>query len=206
LNKGTLAPDAGGSGLAIHGLTGSSAASVTFQSGSTFHLTLANSAGDGNAPLAADFSYLNLDHGGAVMIAPGSLLSITTGVVHTGDLFTVILNGGGGDIEGVFNNSTSTLVADSTYSFSSDGMAWYINYEYDGSLSFSASGINPTAFSQITGGNSVAILAMAPGVPGSAIVSEPSSSALVPEPGSCVSLLGGISLLLGLPRFRRRRS
>ncbi len=178
-NAATLAPGASTNGLTINGV--SNPVSVDLQSGSTFQLSIANShSGTGGAPALSDYSKLTLGAGVTLSIE-GSISTSISGTVNPGDLFTIILSGTA--VSGtLFSNAT--LVSGTTYSFTSGGQAWEINYGYNGSLT--GSGISATAFQNITGGTQVALLA-------------------VPEPGSLSMLMGGLGCLVGLQRFRRRR-
>ena len=170
---GTLAPGADLNGLAIN------SGSLTFQTGSTLQLSLANNNGTGQ-PLTGDYSKLTLGTG--VSADLGGVLVTNVGTsLNRLDLFTIILSGTA--VDGIFSNTS--LVANSTYSFESNGTQFLINYAFD------ANGYNGTeqSFMDVTGGTNVALL-------------------VVPEPNSLAMLACGFGLAVGLQRFRRtsRRS
>jgi fibronectin-binding autotransporter adhesin len=174
-----VAPTAGNStGLTINN------GPVTLSAGSTLQLSLANShVSSFIAPSLADYSKLTLGTGVSANITGASIsVSAAFTAANAGDLFTVILNGGSA-ITTRFANET--LITGSTYSFTSNGEPYEINYAYGGSVT--ASGITPAQFQSFTGGSNVAILMM------------------VPEPNSWSMLAGSLGIALGLQRFRRRR-
>jgi fibronectin-binding autotransporter adhesin len=157
---------------------------MTLSTGSTLQLSLANSnVGSFGAPALADYSKLTLGTGVSASITGASIaVTVATGAANAGDLFTVILNGGSA-ITTRFANTT--LISGSTYSFTSNGEPYEINYAYGGSAT--ASGITPAQFQAYTGGTNIAVLV------------------LVPEPNSWSMLAGSLGVALGLQRFRRRR-
>ena len=180
---GTVAPSAGDSaGLTVNN------GPVTLSAGSTLQLSIANSnAGTLGAPALADYSKLTLGSGVSANIGGSTIaVSISSGTVNTGDLFTVILNGGSA-VTGKFANANTNQVGPTTYAFTSNGQSYQVNYAFNGSTT--GSGITQTAFDTNTGGKNVAVLMLA-----------------VPEPNSWSMLLGSLGIALGLQRFRRRRS
>jgi len=170
---GALAPDASAAGLTVsHG-------SVTFQSGSTFQLSLANSnASTDGAPALADYSKLTLATGVSATLG-GNIVTNVAGSLNPLDLFTIILSGA--PVTGTFANTT--LVSGSTYAFTSGAYSYEINYAFNSSTYAGTQ----NSFQTDTGGTAVALLVLA-----------------VPEPNSWAMLVGSLGLALGLQRFRRR--
>jgi autotransporter-associated beta strand protein len=179
---GTLAPGLSANGLTVDLGSGGGSASLKLQAGSTFQLTINNSnAGTSGSAALSDYSKLTLGSGVSATLA--GAVSLNQGTVNSGDLFTVlILNGQ--QVSGTFTNST--LVSGDTYSIAINGQYWLINYDYDGSLGETASGISASTFEGITGGDEVALLAE------------------VPEPGTWAMMLAGVGMLTVLQRRRRR--
>jgi hypothetical protein len=170
----------------LHAAT-SGAATLAFQSGSTFQLSLANQqAGTHGAPALTDYSKLTIGTGVSVMLAGGSIVAVPTGSMNIGDVFPIILDGV--PVSGAFANTPTAAPnsAGKTYRFSSNGLVWDINYAWNGTTPLA--GENPTTFEQTTGGDSVALLLVS-----------------VPEPGALVSLLGGLGILMGWRRGRAKR-
>jgi autotransporter-associated beta strand protein len=158
-------------------------AAVTLSTNSTLQLSIANSnAGSHGVPALADYSKLTLGTGVSANISGSDIAVTITGSVNAGDLFTIILNNGGSPVIGTFANTT--LVSGSTYAFTSNGQQYEINYAFNGPTT--GSGLE-AAFQADSGGANVAIL-------------------VVPEPNSWSMLLGSLGVVLGLQRFRRRRS
>jgi autotransporter-associated beta strand protein len=175
-NGGKLAPGADLDGLAIN------SGSLTFEGGSTFQLSLANSQGAGQ-PHVSDYSKLTL--GGDVSATLGGNLALSiSGGLNSLDLFTIIINGGEGEVGGLFSNITDH-VSGSTYSFTSNGIQFLINYAFDADAYTGTE----ASFQSVTGGTDVALL-------------------VVPEPNAMAMLACGFGLAVGLQRFRRnhRRS
>jgi hypothetical protein len=99
-------------------------------------------------------------------------------------LFTIIINSGT-PLNTFFGNTAPVIGTDSTYSFSSNGQDWLINFAYGGPMT--DAGVSVEDFQNFSGGANVALLA-------------------VPEPNALSMLAGSLGLALGLQRFRRRRA
>jgi autotransporter-associated beta strand protein len=172
----TLAPGVSAAGLTVDG------GSLTLAAGSTLSLSLANSQGT-SEPLPADYAKLTLGTGVSVTLA-GQLVTTVAGPNNQTDVFVLIVGNNTSTINGLFSNAGGTQIgAGSTYAFNG---IYEINYAFDTSL-LTSSGMTQSQFEGITGGNSVALLA-------------------VPEPNSWSMLAGSLGMALGLQRFRRRRS
>jgi hypothetical protein len=163
---------------------------VNFAGGGSLQLAIANSGAPFlAAPAPSDYSQLSLVGFATATFTGGLLTANVAQPINQGDLFTVILNDGTASMTGEFANA-SFLISGSTYSYvSPSGQPFLVNYKYNGSLGDGneASGITPAAFEAASGGNEVALLA-------------------VPEPNTGAALLAGLGSLIGLQRFRRRRS
>jgi autotransporter-associated beta strand protein len=176
----TLAPGLSANGLSINAAAGTTG-TLSLQLGSTFQLTINNSHAGTSGPAAlSDYSKLTLGTGVSATLA--GAISTTVGTVNSGDLFTIIIMNG--PVSGIFSNST--LVSGHTYSFTSNGQSWLINYAYDESLGETASAVNVANFEAITDGDDVAIVL-----------------ASVPEPGTWAMMLAGMGMLVVLQRRRR---
>jgi hypothetical protein len=185
---GTVAPAAGNTaGLTVQGGSAVPTQVLTFESGSTLQLSLANSQGS-NQPLVTDYSKLTLGAGVAANLG-GTLVTLDTDPINRTDLFTIIVGNTSASpstITGMFVNADTTHVSGSTYDFGTNG---YINYAFNPATwaALPANQQNLANFETITGGNSVALYS-------------------VPEPSSLGMLLASLGVALGLQRFRRRRS
>jgi autotransporter-associated beta strand protein len=179
-NGSTLAPGKSTAGLTVGG-------PLNLNTGATLLFSLNNSnAGSSGAPATADYSKLTLNSG--TLATLGGAISTTVGTVNTGDLFTFILSPNTA-VAGTFSNTT--LVSGDTYSFTSGGENWLINYNYNAGSGTTASGISAATFESDIGGDDVALLAQG----------------AVPEPGDwslmCLGL--GTLALVEITSILRRR-
>ncbi|EDY16755.1 autotransporter-associated beta strand repeat protein [Chthoniobacter flavus Ellin428] len=186
---GALASDIGAV-LKPHAGSASTSAGTTFHAGSvTFtdsatHLSLQigrTSAYDGaveSATADGDVSDHLATTGSLTLNGADLQLSLLTGTTYTpvnGDLFFLTINSGGA-INGTFSSLNGTATNLSQGSiFTLNSQAYEITYQAN------------FATNSFSGGNDIAL------------------EAVIPEPGSLVSLIGGLGCLIGVQRLRRSR-
>jgi autotransporter-associated beta strand protein len=126
---------------------------------------------------AGSTQYDQIAYSGSAL-ALGGDLQLSLGYTPTvGDVFYLIVNLGGQNVSGAFSNAAD--LGNGTGLLTANGMQFLVSYSASHSLD--ALGFAPGQ------GQDVALQVFS-----------------VPEPGCCASLVGGLGLLGGLQRFRRR--